>query len=89
LAGHPADERVHGAALDWAGAGAAGATGEILVRGDSAYGTSAVVSACLKARVRFSVVLTKNPAVARAIDTIADAWTPVHYPGAATPTPVS
>jgi hypothetical protein len=64
---------------------AAGATGEILVRGDSAYGTSAVVNACLRAGVWFSVVLTKNPAVARTIDTITDdAWTPVHYPGAVT-----
>jgi hypothetical protein len=62
---------------------AAGASGEILVRGDSAYGTSAVVAACLKAGVRFSLVLTKNPAVNRAIATIdQDAWTPVHYPGA-------
>jgi len=62
---------------------AAGAIGEILVRGDSAYGNSAVVGACLKAGVRFSVVLTKNPAVNRAIAAIAeDAWTPVHYPGA-------
>jgi hypothetical protein len=62
---------------------AAGASGEILVRGDSAYGTSAVVAACLKAGVRFSLVLTKNPAVNRAIAAIdADAWTPVHYPGA-------
>jgi hypothetical protein len=62
---------------------AAGAAGEILVRGDSAYGSSAVVAACLKARVRFSVVLTKQPAVARAIAAIpADAWTPVRYPGA-------
>ncbi len=61
---------------------AAGATGEILVRGDSAYGTGAVVGACLKASVRFSVVLAKNPAVNRAIATIAeDTWTPVHYPG--------
>jgi hypothetical protein len=33
----------------------------------------------------FSLVLTKNPAVARAIASIAeDAWTPVHYPGAVT-----
>ena len=64
---------------------AAGASGQILVRGDSAYGNSAVVGACLKARVRFSVVLTKNPAVAGAIATIGqDAWTPVHYPGAVT-----
>jgi hypothetical protein len=62
---------------------AAGASGEILVRGDSAYGTSAVVGACVKAKVWFSVVLTKNPAVNRAIGTIADdEWTPVHYPGA-------
>ncbi len=64
---------------------AAGATGEVLVRGDSAYGTSAVVGACLKARVRFSLVLTKNRPVNRAISGIAnDAWTPVRYPGAVT-----
>ena len=38
---------------------------------------------CVKAGVRFSFVLAKNPAVNRAIATIAeDAWTPVHYPGA-------
>jgi hypothetical protein len=62
---------------------AAGAVGEILVRGDSAYGNHAVVGACVKAGVRFSVVLTKNPAVSRAIAGIPDdAWTPVHYPGA-------
>ncbi|MEV0291011.1 IS1380 family transposase [Kribbella sp. NPDC050820] len=62
---------------------AAGATGEILVRGDSAYGNSAVVAVCLKTKARFSVVLTKNPAVSTAIDTIAPgAWTPVRYPGA-------
>lgn len=62
---------------------AAGASGEILVRGDSAYGTSAVVGACLRTGVRFSVVLAKNAAVTRAIGTIAeDAWRPVHYPGA-------
>ncbi|GAA5014679.1 hypothetical protein GCM10023317_53580 [Actinopolymorpha pittospori] len=63
----------------------AGASGEILVRGDSAYGNHVVVGACLKAGVRFSVVLTKNPAVTAAIASIAeDAWTPVHYPGAVT-----
>jgi len=61
---------------------AAGATGEILVRGDSAYGTRSVVGACVKAKVRFSVVLAKNPAVNRAIGAIAEhAWRPVHYPG--------
>jgi hypothetical protein len=64
---------------------AAGATGAILVRGDSAYGNSAVVAACLKAGVQFSLVLAKNAAVNRAIATITDdQWTPVHYPGAVT-----
>jgi hypothetical protein len=62
---------------------AAGATGQILVRGDSAYGTSVVVHACRKAGARFSVVLTKDPAVSRAIASIPDdAWVAVHYPGA-------
>ncbi len=62
---------------------AAGATGEVLVRGDSAYGNSAVVAACVRAGVRFSFALAKNRAVSRAIASIADdAWTPVHYPGA-------
>jgi Transposase DDE domain group 1 len=62
---------------------AAGAAGEILVRGDSAYGSSAVVGACVAAGVRFSVALTKNPAVHQAITSIPeDAWTPVRYPGA-------
>lgn len=62
---------------------AAGATGAILVRDDSAYGNSAVVNACLQAGVRFSLMLAENSAVNRAIATIADdAWTPVHYPGA-------
>jgi hypothetical protein len=61
---------------------AAGATGELLARGDSAYGNSAVIGACVKAGARFSFVLVKNPAVNRAIATIAeDAWIPVHYPG--------
>nr|WP_202897555.1 IS1380 family transposase [Actinopolymorpha pittospori] len=64
---------------------AAGAAGEILMRGDSAYGNHAVVAACVKAGARFSVVLTKNPAVTAAIASIPDdAWTPVHYPGAVT-----
>ncbi len=62
---------------------AAGAIGKILVRGDSAYGSAAVANACLTAGVGFSLVLAKNPAVTRAIATIAeDAWTPVRYPGA-------
>ncbi len=64
---------------------AAGASGKILVRGDAAYGTAAVTNACLAAGAQFSLVLTKNPAVTRAIAAIPDdAWTPVHYPGAVT-----
>ena len=51
---------------------AAGATGQILVRGDSAYGTRAVVGACRRARARFSLVLTKNTAVQAAIAAIPD-----------------
>src|SRR6478672_7721929 len=62
---------------------AAGAGGEILVRGDSAYGNSVVAGACLTAGARFSLVLVKNSTVTRAIATIPDqAWTPVQYPGA-------
>jgi hypothetical protein len=62
---------------------AAGVTGTIVVRGDSAYGTRAVVRAARRAGAQFSLVLTKNTAVQHAIDAIAeDAWTPVRYPGA-------
>lgn len=62
---------------------AAGATGKILVRGDSAFGVGPVVRACLKADAQFSLVVAKTPPVDRAIAAIAeDTWTPVHYPGA-------
>ena len=63
---------------------AAGATpGNILVRGDSAYGYSDVISAVVKAGAKFSLVVTKNRAVNRAIGAIPDdAFTPVRYPGA-------
>ena len=62
---------------------AAGATGKILVRGDSAYGNRAVVRACRRGNAEFSLVMTKNRAIQRAIASIPDtAWTPVRYPGA-------
>jgi hypothetical protein len=62
---------------------ATGASGKILVRGDSAFGTRTVVRACRRGNAEFSLVLTKNRAVQRAIDSIADTqWTPVRYPGA-------
>lgn len=61
----------------------AGVSGEILVRGDSAFGGRAVIAACRRGGARFSLVLTKNRAVQRAIAAIGDqAWTPVKYPGA-------
>ncbi len=62
---------------------AAGASGQILVRGDSAYGNRAVVRSCLRAGARFSLVMIRNPAVERALAAIDEsAWTPVSYPGA-------
>ena len=62
---------------------AAGVTGKILVRGDSAYGTRAVIGAARRAGAQFSLVWTKNAAVQRAIAAIPeDTWTPVRYPGA-------
>src|ERR671912_170616 len=62
---------------------AAGATGKILVRGDSAYGNRAVVRACVRGKAEFSLVMIKNRAIQRAIAAIPDtAWTPVRYPGA-------
>lgn len=62
---------------------AAGATGRILVRADSAFGSGVVVSACRAAGVNFSVTLQSNPKLKAAIAAIdEDAWTPVRYPGA-------
>jgi hypothetical protein len=62
---------------------ATGAGGEIVVRGDAAYGNSSLVRACRKADVRFSLVIRKDASVNRAIASIGDdAWTPVRYPGA-------
>jgi hypothetical protein len=62
---------------------AAGARGPILVRGDSAYGNRAVVAACVRHGAQFSLVMTRNTAIERAIAVIDQtAWTPVSYPGA-------
>lgn len=62
---------------------AAGATGSILVRADSAYYSGTVVTAARKNGARFSVTVSHNFAVRAAIATIADDdWAPVHYPGA-------
>ena len=62
---------------------AARADGPILIRGDSAYGTRAVISACIRHGAEFSLVMTRNAAVQRAIAAISEeSWTPVAYPGA-------
>ncbi len=62
---------------------AAGVSGLIIVRGDSAYGSRAVIRTCRRYGAVFSLVLTRNAAVQRAIDAMCeDAWTPVQYPGA-------
>jgi Transposase DDE domain group 1 len=62
---------------------AAGATGQILVRADSAFGSGAMVSACRTAGVNFSLPLQSNPKLRAAIAAIdVDAWTAVCYPGA-------
>lgn len=61
----------------------AGCSGEILVRGDSAYGNSLVVRACQRAGARFSLVITRTRALDKAIATINEQdWVPVDYPGA-------
>ncbi|EUA38600.1 transposase DDE domain group 1 family protein [Mycobacterium avium subsp. avium 2285 (R)] len=69
----------------------AGVSGQILVRGDSAYGTSTVAAAARRAGARFSLVLNKTTTVAAAIESIPEnAWTPCPTRvRSATPTPVS
>jgi Transposase DDE domain group 1 len=62
---------------------AVGASGQIVVRGDSAYGSRKVVRACLRHGAKFSLVMTRNTAIDKAIAAIDEhAWTPVRYPGA-------
>jgi hypothetical protein len=64
---------------------ACGASGKIMVRGDSAFGTKKVITACLAAGVEFSVSVARNKRLNAAIAGIDEAaWTPVHYPGAVT-----
>ena len=62
---------------------AAGSSGKIMLRGDSAFGTKKVIGACLDEQVEFSLTLSRNKRLTKAIEAIDDdAWTPVHYPGA-------
>jgi len=60
-----------------------GATGRVLVRADSAFGSGTVVSACREAGANFSITLQSNPKLQAAIAAIGEnKWTPVRYPGA-------
>jgi hypothetical protein len=62
---------------------AAGATGMIVVRADSAYYAGVFVAACRRAGAHFSVTVRTDPKVRRAIVGIAeDAWRPIKYPHA-------
>jgi hypothetical protein len=62
---------------------AAGCTGIIVARGDSAFYSAAFTGACRRAGAYFSVTARMDPAVKAGIAAIAeDAWTPVKYPRA-------
>ena len=57
--------------------------GTVLLRGDSAFYTGAVVSAARRAGARFSITVSMNAAVRRAIAGIDEtAWVPIRYPNA-------
>lgn len=59
---------------------AAGATGVLVLRADSAFFQSDVVGAVLRRKAHFSITARLNPPVRKAIDTIsADAWTTIKY----------
>ena len=58
----------------------AGATGRLTLRADSGFYTGAVISACRRRHVRFSITARKNTAIQRAIDAIAEHdWVPIPY----------
>lgn len=62
---------------------AAGATGVLIARMDSAYYQSDIVASVLRHKAHYSITARLNPAVRRAIDAIPDeAWTPIKYTNA-------
>ena len=64
---------------------ACGASGKIMLRGDSAFGSKKVIAACVGQGVEFSLSMARNRAITTAIDAIDESvYTPVHYPGAVT-----
>ena len=62
---------------------AAGVTGQVLCRADSAYYGWAFVGTALRRKAWFSVTARMNPAVVKAITSITeDEWTAIKYPNA-------
>lgn len=62
---------------------AAGATGLLIARMDSAFYNGAAIAACRRADVRFSVTARMNSKITKVIAGIdEDAWTPIKYPHA-------
>jgi hypothetical protein len=62
---------------------ACGATGEIIVRADSAFYSKKVIWACRRGGARFSITARVDAKIERAIGGIAtDAWTDIRYPTA-------
>jgi len=62
---------------------ACGATGEIVVRADSAFYTKTVISCCRRRKVRFSVTTRIDAKIRAACDSIAESeWIDIQYPQA-------
>jgi hypothetical protein len=60
-----------------------GATGPLVMRGDSAFYSAQVIGACRAARVHFSVTAKMDPKIKRAIAAIGEsAWISIRYPNA-------
>jgi hypothetical protein len=65
------------------GARAAGVTGTLVARMDSAFYSHSVVAACQRADVRFSITVRQDRSIQRAIAAIdTDTWMPIRYPNA-------
>jgi hypothetical protein len=62
---------------------AAGATGILVVRGDSAFYAAGVIAACHRAGAHFSITAKMDPKIKAAIAAIGeDAWQAIEYPNA-------
>lgn len=62
---------------------AAGCSGTLIMRGDSAFYSADMIAACQAQDARFSITAKLDPKVKAAIATINDdAWTPIRYPRA-------